>query len=72
MSHVDRLPQKRRSPGRRGEAAQHGVKLGYRFKVVRADLGGDHPEPVKVNVEFGDSVSEAPERSDLASPEPSL
>lgn len=48
------------------------MKLGYRFKVVRADLGGDHPEPVKVNVEFGDSVSEAPERSDLASPEPSL
>jgi A118 family predicted phage portal protein len=29
--------------------------------VRRADLKGDHPEPVKPNVEFGDSVSEAPE-----------
>ncbi len=27
----------------------------------RADLKGDHPEPVRPNVEFGDSVSEAPE-----------
>lgn len=29
--------------------------------VERAQLGGDRPEPVKINVEFGDSVSEAPE-----------
>jgi A118 family predicted phage portal protein len=27
----------------------------------RERLGGDRPEPVKVNVEFGDSVSESPE-----------